>query len=106
MAQRIQVLYVDDIDGSAADRTVRFGVGGTEYEIDLSSQHADQFAAELSPFIAAARRVTPSRRPARASRAGRRDQSAVRDWARGQGIKISERGRIPAEVLDQYNAAH
>ena len=55
MAQRTQVLYVDDIDGSEAEGTVRFGLGGADYEIDLNKKHADQFAKALSPFIAAAR---------------------------------------------------
>ena len=107
MAQRTQVLYVDDIDGSEAEGTVRFGFGGTEYEIDLNEKHADQFAKALGPFIAAARKVpSSSRRAARAVRAPRRGQSDVRAWARDQGIKISNRGRIPADVLAKYQAAH
>lgn len=106
MAQRTQVLYVDDIDGSDAVGTVRFGVDGTEYEIDLNQQHTDQFTKALGPFIAAARKVSPSRRASRGSRAARHDQSAVRAWARAQGIKVSDRGRIPADVLSRYHAAH
>jgi hypothetical protein len=106
VAQRTQVLYVDDIDGSAADGTVRFGLGGTDYEIDLSKKHADQFEKALSPFIAAARKVPTTRRPARGSRAARHDQSDVRAWARAQGIKISDRGRIPADILAKYHDAH
>jgi Lsr2 len=106
VAQRTQVLYVDDIDGSDAEGTVRFGFDGTGYEIDLSKKHADQLAQAIAPFIAAARKVPSSRRPARGARAGRRDLSEVRAWARGQGIKVSERGRIPADVLAKYHAAH
>jgi hypothetical protein len=106
VAQRTQVLYVDDIDGSDAKGTVRFGFDGTDYEIDLNKKHADQLAQAIGPFIAAARKVPSSRRPARGARAGRHDLSDVRAWARDQGIKISERGRIPAEVLAKYNAAH
>ncbi len=106
MAQRTQVLYVDDIDGSDAEGTVRFGFDGTDYEIDLNKQHADQLAQAIGPFLAAARKLPPSRRPARAARAGRHNHSDVRAWARDQGIKISERGRIPADVLAKYNAAH
>jgi hypothetical protein len=106
VAQRTQVLYVDDIDGSEAEGTVRFGIGGTEYEIDLNKKHSDQFARALGPFIAAARKVPSSRRPARGTRAPRHDQSAVRAWARAQGIKVSDRGRIPADVLARYHAAH
>jgi hypothetical protein len=99
-------LYVDDIDGSEADGTVRFGFGGAEYEIDLNRRHADQFAKALAPFIEAARKVPLSRRPVRGARAPRHDQSDVRAWAREQGIKISNRGRIPADVLARYHAAH
>ena len=106
MAQRTQVLYVDDIDGSDAEGTVRFAFDGTDYEIDLNKKHADQLAEAIAPFIAAARKVQSSRRQARGVRAGRHDLSDVRAWARDQGIKISERGRIPADVLAKYNAAH
>jgi Lsr2 len=103
MAQRTQVLYVDDIDGSDAEGTVRFGLGGTGYEIDLNKKHAAQFAEAIAPYVAAARKAPSSRRPARAARHG---QSDVRAWARGQGIEISDRGRIPADVLARYQAAH
>lgn len=106
MAQRTQVLYVDDIDGSEAEGTVRFGLGGTDYEIDLSKKHADEFAKAIGPFIDAARKVTSTRRVTRGPRAPRHDQSDVRAWAREQGIKVSNRGRIPADVLARYQAAH
>ena len=106
MAQRTQVLYVDDIDGSGAEGTVRFGFGGTDYEIDLNKKHADQFAEAIGPFIAAARKVPGSRRVVRGTRAPRADHSGVRAWAREQGIKVSDRGRIPADVLAKYEAAH
>jgi hypothetical protein len=106
VAQRTQVLYVDDIDGSEAEGTVRFGFGGSDYEIDLNKEHADQFNAAVGPFIAAARKVSSSRKPARGARTARHDLSDVRAWARDQGIKVSTRGRIPADVLARYNAAH
>jgi len=106
MAQRTQILYVDDIDGSEAAGTVRFGLGGTDYEIDLSRAHADELAAAIGPYIAAARKVSAQRRAARPVRPARHDQSDVRAWARGQGIKISDRGRIPADVLTRYESAH
>jgi hypothetical protein len=106
MAQRTQVLYVDDIDGSEAAGTMRFGLGGHDYEIDLSQQHADELRAAISPFLAVARKVPSARRPARAARAARHDQSDVRAWARGEGLKISDRGRIPADVLARYESAH
>lgn len=106
MGQRTQVLYVDDIDGSEAEGTVRFGLGGADYEIDLSKKHADQFAKAIGPYIEAARKVPASRRAVRGSRPARHDQSDVRAWARSQGLKVSDRGRIPAGVLARYEAAH
>jgi hypothetical protein len=107
MAQRTQILYVDDIDGSQADGTVRFGLDGTYYEIDLSKKHADQLAKAIRPYVEAARKVSSSssRRASRGSRPSRHNQSDVRAWARAQGLKISDRGRIPADVLAQYESA-
>jgi hypothetical protein len=106
MVQRTQVLYVDDIDGSDAAGTIRFALGGTDYEIDLNKKHADQFAKAIGPFITAARKVPSARRATRGARASRNGQSGVRVWAREQGIKISDRGRIPADILAKYEAAH
>ena len=105
MAQRMQILYTDDLDGSPAGGTVRFGIDGASYEIDLSKKHADQFAEALAPYIAVARRLSPARRAAPPPRAARHDQSDVRAWARGQGLKVSDRGRIPADVLASYQSA-
>jgi hypothetical protein len=105
VAQRTQILYVDDIDGSQAEGTVRFGLDGADYEIDLSKKHADQFARQVAPYIAAARKVS-SARAGRSPRAGRHDQSDVRAWARAQGLQVSDRGRIPADLLARYQAAH
>jgi hypothetical protein len=106
MAQRTQILYVDDIDGSEADGTVRFGLSGVDYEIDLSKDHADQFAAAIGPYLEAARKVSAAKRAARTTRPARHDQSDVRAWARDQGLKVSDRGRIPADVLAKYESAH
>lgn len=106
MAQRTQVLYVDDIDGSQADGTVRFGLDGVDYEIDLNKKHAEQLAKAIRPYLDAARKVPSSRRAARGARPARQNQSDVRAWARAQGLTISDRGRIPAEVLAKYESAH
>jgi Lsr2 len=106
VAQRTQILYVDDIDGSEADGTIRFGLGGADYEIDLSKKHADQLATTIRPYIDAGRKVSSSRRAARGSRPARHNQSDIRAWARSQGLKISDRGRIPADVLAKYESAH
>jgi hypothetical protein len=106
MAQKITVALEDDLDGVPADETVRFGLGGTDYEIDLSTKNADAFRRQLAPFIEHARRTGRGqrRRPGRA--ASSRERSAhIRAWAKDQGITVSERGRIPASVAEQYDAA-
>ncbi len=105
MAQRMQILYVDDIDGSEAEGTVRFGFDGTDYEIDLNKKHAEQLAKAIGPYVEAARKVSSARRAARGSRSARHNQSDVRAWARAQGLKVSDRGRIPADVLAKYESA-
>jgi hypothetical protein len=105
MAQRTQILYVDDIDGSQADGTFRFGLDGVDYEIDLNKKHADQLAKAIRPYVDVARKVPSSRRAARGGRPARQSQSDVREWARAQGLKVSDRGRIPADVLAKYQSA-
>lgn len=106
MAQRVEIQFIDDIDGTQADGTVRFGIDGVQYEIDLSKQNAEKLAAVLAPYIDAGRRVNGARRHDLTAVPGRHDQSAVRDWARSQGLRVSGRGRIPAEILSRYRAAH
>jgi hypothetical protein len=106
VAKQTQILLVDDIDGGEATATVRFGFEGVSYEIDLSQQHADQFASAIGPYLKAARRAPHARRRTSGASQGRHDQSEVRAWAREKGLKISDRGRIPAEVLSEYDAAH
>lgn len=106
MAQRTQIMYVDDIDGSKAAGTVRFGLNGVDYEIDLSKKHADQLAKAIRPYVEAARKVPASRRSGRAGRTPRHNQSEVRAWARAQGLHVSDRGRIPGDVLAKYESAH
>ena len=109
MAQKVQTLFIDDIDGGAAEGTVRFGLDGTDYEIDLSGEHNDELHKALERYIAHGRKVGgASRRSARNN--GRRgssgiDTTAVRTWAREHGIDIKERGRVPADVVAKYQAA-
>jgi Lsr2 len=109
MAQKVQTLFIDDIDGGAAEGTVRFSLDGTHYEIDLSGEHNDELHKALQRYIAHARKIGgASRRPAR--NGGRRgaggiDTTAVRTWAREQGIDVKERGRVPADVVAKYQAA-
>lgn len=112
MARTVQVEFLDDIDGSKADETLRYGLDGMNYEIDLSAQHAEKLRAALAGFILKSRRVgrgrivTTSRSngagPARSDRA---HNQAVREWAKSQGYDVSERGRIPRSLAEQYEAA-
>jgi hypothetical protein len=108
MAQKIQTLFIDDIDGGAAEGTVRFGLDGAEYEIDLSARHDEELRDALQQYIAHARKVTGTARRG-TTRAARRpsttDTVAVRAWARENGYDIKERGRVPADVLGKYHEA-
>jgi hypothetical protein len=108
VAQKIQTLFIDDLDGSPADGTIRFELDGTSYEIDLSTGHAQALRAALSPYADAARPAPGTRRPARPRRKpgdGGPDSTQVRDWARSQGIKVKDRGRIPADLIVKFKAA-
>jgi hypothetical protein len=123
MAQRTTVTLLDDLDEGEADETVEFGVDGTTYEIDLSEANATKLRDALADYVAHARRLSGRRRsagrgarpasstPAAARPTGRasvdREQNqAIREWARRQGMTVSERGRIPAGVTEAYNKAH
>jgi Lsr2 len=107
MAQRIQTLLIDDLDGGEAAGTVRFGLDGAEYEIDLSTAHDDELRKALQLFLAHARRTGgTARSAARARRGGAAvDTAKVREWAKQQGIEVKDRGRIPAGVVEQYQTA-
>ena len=109
MAQRTEIVFTDDLDGGPADETVRFGIDGTQFEIDLSKAHADELRSVLQPFVASARRVTAAsgaRRAARpAPRRGGPSPSDVRAWARSEGIEVKDKGRVPAELVVKFQAA-
>jgi hypothetical protein len=103
MAQKITVSLEDDLDGGPADETVRFGIGGVQYEIDLSKKNATAFRRKLAPFVGHARKVgARSRRGSGRTAAGRERSSGIRAWAKEHGIAVSARGRIPASVVEQY----
>ena len=115
MAQKIQVLITDDIDGSEIGDDdggmVRFALDGTEYEIDLNAKHRDALHDALAKYVAAARPVKSGGRhagtPAGRSRSGRRhDLVEIRDWAKTQGIAVKDRGRIAAGIVQRYDEAH
>jgi len=110
VAQKIQTLFIDDLDGSAAEGTVRFGLDGAEYEIDLNAGHAEELRDALARYVGAARRTGgAARRPAaRGSRRGSANgvnSTEVREWAKAQGIEVKDRGRIPAELVVKFKAA-
>jgi hypothetical protein len=106
MATKMTVALEDDLDGGPAVETLRFGLGGWEYEIDLNEENARTFRKQLAPFVEHARKAGrgPRRRPVRAS-SGRERSGGIRAWAKGKGIPVSDRGRIPASVVEQYEAA-
>ena len=113
MAQKVHIVLEDDLDGSPATETVSFGLDGKSYEIDLSAANSAKLREALAPFISAARRAggrrsSSSAAPAAPSRpaADRQHNQAVREWAVAQGMKISERGRIPSNVLEAYRNSH
>ena len=115
MAQKVDVKFIDDLDGTEAAGTVAFGLDGRTYEIDLSDDNAARLRDSLATFVAAARRSggTPRRgRTPRAtadgapSRANREETAAIRTWARENGHEVSERGRIPKAVVQAYQSAH
>ena len=109
MAQKIQTYFIDDLDGSEAEGTVLFGLDGTQYEIDLSTGHAKELRTTLARYIDAGRKVAGTAR--RAGRGGRKSpvhgvsNTEVRAWALAHGLDVKERGRIPADVIAQFQAA-
>lgn len=116
MAQKVIREFVDDIDGSPAERTFSFAVDGVFYEIDLSTQNIAEFTSAVGGFLESARKVKGGSQSSRGPRsrgagAGGARQSreqirAVREWARRHGYSISERGRIPASVQQAFDQAH
>jgi Lsr2 len=106
MAQRVTVELEDDLDGGPAEETVRFGVDGSEYEIDLGKKNATAFRRKLAPFVDHARKAGRGQRRRPGRTASSRERSGdVRAWAEKQGMAVNARGRIPASVVEQYEAA-
>lgn len=107
MAQRTQVILVDDIDGSEATQTVTFGIDGVTYEIDLNEEHAAALRESVEEWTAKARRVSGRRNTRRRTRSSVPGETQrIRDWARAEGIEVSTRGRISAEVREAYLKAN
>ena len=109
VAQKIPTLFIDDLDGSSAEGTVRFGLDGTEYEIDLNAAHAKELRDALARYVDAARRTSGgARKSARGSRRGPAsglNTTEVREWARAQGIEVKDRGRVPADLMVKFKSA-
>jgi hypothetical protein len=106
MAQKVNIILVDDLDGSDATETVSFGLDGTSYEIDLSDKNAAQLRDALSGYVGHARKVTSSRKRKASSTTTGPSARELRDWARSNGFEVSDRGRVPAEVREAFDAAH
>lgn len=110
MAQKVQILLVDDLDGSEASQTVEFALDGTAYEIDLSDTNAAAMRDAVAVYVAEGRKLgarKAGRGRARGSRSGAvSDAAEVREWARANGHQVSDRGRVSAEIRKAYDAAH
>ncbi|MDP3967761.1 MAG: Lsr2 family protein [Nocardioides sp.] len=107
MAQKVSIILVDDLDGAEADETVRFGLDGAGYEIDLTSAHAAELREALAPYVGHARKVSSGRRTRSSSSSSSGPSAAdVRAWGRENGYDVPERGRIPAELREAYDAAN
>jgi hypothetical protein len=113
VAQKVQVILVDDLDGGSADETVSFSLDGVSYEIDLSTDNAAQLRESLASWVGHARKVGRSTARPAAKRSARgsgatsgSSANAIREWARSNGYTVNERGRISAEIKAAYTAAH
>ena len=112
MAQHFQVRYTDDIDGTdlgETANTISFAFEGKEYSIDLSDDNAEAFRQTIAPYIEAGHRVTGAKTKAARKTAGKTshsDTKAIREWAHENGYDVSDRGRIPANIMDAYAAAN
>lgn len=106
MVSKVITRLEDDLDGSEAAETIQFMVDNVEYEIDLSERNANKFRNSIGEYVSHARKV--GRRSSARRKAGNAtDKSqlgAIREWARGQGLAVSERGRISQEIRDKYDA--
>lgn len=105
MAQRQLTQITDDLDGSILEEatTIRFSLDGVSYEIDLSTENAEQLRSAVAPFVSAARRTSGRRtRDNTTTAATTRDLGAIREWARSNGHSVSDRGRVSAGIIEEY----
>lgn len=107
MAQKVEVTFIDDLDGGAADGTVQFGLDGLNYEIDLSDKNAAALRKAFAKYVEHGRKLAGAGR--RGARGGKRPgtdretTNAIREWAKQQGLKVADRGRIPGDIVERYH---
>ncbi len=111
MAQKVSVTFACDYDSKeipdGEHLTRAFSLDGRDYEIDLCEKHSQKFDEAVTRFAERARRVTGRvGRPKRRTAAHRQRSAEIRSWAKRTGIKVSDRGRIPAQVINRYEASH
>jgi hypothetical protein len=109
MVQKVSVILIDDMNGGEADETVEFGLDGISYEIDLSHGSSRELRDLLKPYIGNGRKVTGTARRISRSRTAGSDEARnkdIRAWAKAQGFKVNERGRVPADIVAKYEAAN
>jgi len=108
MSRSVSVIITDDLDGSENAETVSFSFRGVNYEVDLGKKNQAKLEKALAAFIEAGRKAPAGgrRRPASGAGGPSADRTAVRAWARTAGLKVSERGRISADVIRRYEEAH
>jgi len=107
MAQRVNIVLTDDLDGSDAVETITFALDGNTYEIDLSTENAEKLRSAMSKFVDAARKTGGRAKPGTRRRAATSGNATdIRIWAAEQGYTVSARGRVPANIREAYEAAH
>lgn len=106
VAQRVQVILEDDLDGSSASESVKFSLDGVDYEIDLSTENAAKLRKDFDRWVESARKVTRRRKPSRGGAQATGTPNEIREWARAQGMQISNRGRVPTEAREAYALAN
>lgn len=115
MAQKVQVLLVDDLDGGEADETVTFALDGKSYEIDLTTANADKLRSALEPYLKNGRRTGGRSSRGKGGRSGSasgsgsgsgQDTAKIRAWAKEQGYEVNDRGRVPASIREAYEKAN
>ncbi|MFE9385153.1 Lsr2 family protein [Streptomyces sp. NPDC007025] len=111
MAQKVQVLLVDDLEGGEADETVTFALDGKSYEIDLTTANADKLRSALEPYLKGGRRTGGRSSRGKGSRSGSgssnsQDTAKIRAWAKEQGYEVNDRGRVPASIREAYEKAN